>query len=98
MAAPLHDRMTQCIYTKENLPRQSFNEGLPRDLEPWFVVPLQLEGMAAMERVNKKLGNILLIVAIYNSSHSLHYSKEYYTFSTITTIELIRIRLNQYIF
>lgn len=62
LAAPLHDRMTQCIYTKENLPRQSFNEGLPRDLEPWFVVPLQAEGMVAMEKVNKKLGNILFIV------------------------------------
>ncbi|XP_045765143.1 phosphoribosylformylglycinamidine synthase [Maniola jurtina] len=56
LAAPLHDRMTQCIYTTENLPRKSFNEGLPKDLEPWFVVPLLKEGMAAMERVNNKLG------------------------------------------
>ncbi|CAB3243480.1 unnamed protein product [Arctia plantaginis] len=56
LAAPLHDRMTQCIYTKENLPRSSFNEGLPKDLEPWFVVPLQKEGRPAMERVNQKLG------------------------------------------
>lgn len=56
LAAPLHDRMTQCIYTKENLPRRSFNEGLPRDLEPWFVVPLQKEGRPAMEKVNQKLG------------------------------------------
>lgn len=60
LAAPLHDRMTQCIYTAENLPRQSFNEGLPKDLEPWFVVPLQAEGMSAMEKVNKKLGKTLL--------------------------------------
>ncbi|XP_013189373.2 phosphoribosylformylglycinamidine synthase [Amyelois transitella] len=56
LAAPLHDRMTQCIYTKDNLPRKSFNEGLPNDLEPWFVVPLQKEGIAAMKRVNQKLG------------------------------------------
>ncbi|XP_013141308.1 PREDICTED: phosphoribosylformylglycinamidine synthase [Papilio polytes] len=56
LAAPLHDRMTQCIYTKENLPRNSFNEALPKDLEPWFVVPLQKEGMAAMKAVNEKLG------------------------------------------
>lgn len=56
LAAPLHDRMTQCIYTKANLPRHSFNEGLPKDLEPWFVVPLQKEGRPAMEHVNQKLG------------------------------------------
>nr|XP_032511020.1 phosphoribosylformylglycinamidine synthase isoform X1 [Danaus plexippus plexippus] len=56
LAAPLHDRMTQCIYTKENLPQKSFNEGLPKDLEPWYVVPLLDEGMAAMEKVNTKLG------------------------------------------
>ncbi|XP_072940350.1 phosphoribosylformylglycinamidine synthase [Epargyreus clarus] len=56
LAAPLHDRMTQCIYTKDNLPRQSFNEGLPKDLEPWFVVPLQKEGITAMKQVNQKLG------------------------------------------
>lgn len=56
LAAPLHDRMTQCVYTKENLPRVSFNEGLPKDLEPWFVVPLLKEGRPAMEKVNKKLG------------------------------------------
>ncbi|CAF4779467.1 unnamed protein product [Pieris macdunnoughi] len=56
LAASLHDRMTQCIYTKENLPRHSFNEGLPKDLEPWYVVPLKNEGMAAMKKVNQKLG------------------------------------------
>ncbi|KAJ8732764.1 hypothetical protein PYW07_015363 [Mythimna separata] len=56
LAAPLHDRMTQCVYTKDNLPRTSFNEGLPKDLEPWFVVPLQKEGRPAMEKVNQKLG------------------------------------------
>ncbi|XP_049866264.1 phosphoribosylformylglycinamidine synthase [Pectinophora gossypiella] len=56
LASSLHDRMTQCIYTKENLPRKSFNEGLPKDLEPWFVVPLQKEGRPAMEKVNQKLG------------------------------------------
>ncbi|XP_031769587.2 phosphoribosylformylglycinamidine synthase [Galleria mellonella] len=56
LAAPLHDRMTQCIYTNENLPRKSFNEGLPKNLESWYVVPLQKEGKVAMERVNQKLG------------------------------------------
>lgn len=59
LAAPLHDRMTQCIYTKANLPRHSFNEGLPKDLELWYVVPLQKEGRLAMESVNKKLGKPL---------------------------------------
>lgn len=58
LAAPLHDRMTQCIYTAENLPRNSFNEGLPKDLEAWFVVPLEKEGMVAMEQVNNKLGKL----------------------------------------
>ncbi|XP_026328258.1 phosphoribosylformylglycinamidine synthase [Hyposmocoma kahamanoa] len=56
LAAPLHDRMTQCIYTEDNLPRKSFNEGLPKDLEPWFVVPLLKEGRPAMESVNQRLG------------------------------------------
>ncbi|RVE47091.1 hypothetical protein evm_008275 [Chilo suppressalis] len=56
LAANLHDRMTQCIYTSKNLPRQSFNECLPTDQEPWFVVPLQKKGREAMENVNKKLG------------------------------------------
>ncbi|CAH2075330.1 unnamed protein product, partial [Iphiclides podalirius] len=56
LAVPLHDRMTQCIYTKENLPRISFNEALPKDLEPWYVVPLKKEGMIAMKAVNQKLG------------------------------------------
>lgn len=56
LATPLHDRMTQCIYNKENLPRISFNEALPKDLEPWYVVPLKKEGMAAMKSVNQKLG------------------------------------------
>ncbi|XP_045446470.1 phosphoribosylformylglycinamidine synthase [Melitaea cinxia] len=56
LAAPIHDRMTQCIYTAENLPRQSFYESLPKNLEPWYVVPLQAEGMVAMEKVNNELG------------------------------------------
>lgn len=56
LAASLHDRMTQCVYTSDNLPRQTFNEGLPKDLEPWFVVPLLSEGKKAMEEVNQKLG------------------------------------------
>lgn len=60
LASPLHDRMTQCVYTKENLPRQSFNERLPKDLEPWFVVPLVAKGRAAMEEVNQKLGKCVL--------------------------------------
>lgn len=51
--------MTQCIYTAENLPRQSFYESLPKNLEPWYVVPLQAEGMVAMEKVNNELGMII---------------------------------------
>jgi phosphoribosylformylglycinamidine synthase len=60
LAVPLHDRMTQCLYTSKNLPRKSFNEGLPKDLEPWFVVPLLKEGRQAMEKVNNKLGTYFL--------------------------------------
>ncbi|XP_068630835.1 phosphoribosylformylglycinamidine synthase [Battus philenor] len=56
LAAPLFDRMTQCIYTKENRPRDSFTEALPKNLESWYVVPLKEEGMEAMKSVNEKLG------------------------------------------
>lgn len=71
LTAPLYDRMTQCIYTAENLPRQSFNEGLPKDLEPWFVVPLLSGGKAALEHVNQKLGKYLFIF-IWNHNQNNH--------------------------
>lgn len=57
--------MTQCIYTAENLPRQSFYESLPKNLEPWYVVPLQAEGMVAMEKVNNELGIIIILCFNY---------------------------------
>lgn len=56
LAGVLHDRMTQCVYTKENLPVASFEEGLPKLLEPWFLVPILEQGKSALKEVNKKLG------------------------------------------
>lgn len=56
LAGALHDRMTQCVYTKENLPVASFEEGLPKHLEPWFLVQILEQGKSALKEVNKKLG------------------------------------------
>lgn len=52
----LSDRMTECPYTKENLPVNSFNEQLPQQQESWYKVPLLEEGRKALEEVNVKLG------------------------------------------
>lgn len=48
--------MTQCKYTKDNYPINSFDEQLPAMQESWYKVPLMKEGRPALEKVNKALG------------------------------------------
>ncbi|XP_017079481.2 phosphoribosylformylglycinamidine synthase [Drosophila eugracilis] len=52
----LGDRMTQCLYTKENIPKESFNEQLPERQSNWHFVPVLEEGRRALERINQELG------------------------------------------
>ena len=52
----LSDRMTECPYTKDNLPVSSFNEQLPQSQESWYKIPIIEEGRKALEEVNVKLG------------------------------------------
>lgn len=56
LLAILSDRMTQCQYTKENIPKESFVEQLPNKVDPWFIVPIATDGRAALEKVNVDLG------------------------------------------
>lgn len=51
----LGDRMTQCQYTEEYIPKHSFNESLVKK-EDWHTVPLLAEGRSALEKVNLELG------------------------------------------
>lgn len=52
----LGDKMTQCQYTEQNLPKESFNERLPQTQESWYTVPVMTKGKEAIEEVNQKLG------------------------------------------
>lgn len=52
----LSDRMTECRYTEENLPVNSFNEQLPQAKESWYKVSIMEIGRKALEDVNVKLG------------------------------------------
>lgn len=52
----LSDRMTECRYTRDNLPTNSFNEQLPQSQESWYFVPVMERGRKALEEVNDKLG------------------------------------------
>ncbi|XP_020810796.1 phosphoribosylformylglycinamidine synthase [Drosophila serrata] len=52
----LGDRMTQCLYTAKNTPKESFNEQLPAQLTDWHFVPVLEEGRAALVRINQELG------------------------------------------
>lgn len=52
----LSDRMTECRYTRDNLPTNSFNEQLPQSQESWYFVPVMERGRKALEEVNEKLG------------------------------------------
>lgn len=50
--------MTQCQYTNENLPLETFDEQLPKRIkaDDWYLVPVLREGRFALEEVNRKLG------------------------------------------
>lgn len=50
------DRMTQCEYTEQNIPKESFDENLPKTTSAWFFVPVLKEGRKALEKVNQELG------------------------------------------
>lgn len=52
----LSDRMTECQYTPENLPVDSFDEQLPKQQSNWHIVPVLTEGRQALEKVNEELG------------------------------------------
>ncbi|KAG5675733.1 hypothetical protein PVAND_005611 [Polypedilum vanderplanki] len=52
----LSDRMTQCRYTDENIPHDSFDERLPKEKESWFYVPVLTQGRKALQEVNSKMG------------------------------------------
>lgn len=51
----LGDKMTQCVYTKDNLPKNSFDESLIKK-EDWHTVPILAEGRPALEKINAELG------------------------------------------
>ncbi|KAL5281875.1 PFAS family protein [Megaselia abdita] len=51
----LGDRMTQCQYTEDNFPKESFDESLVRK-EDWHTVPIMTEGRLALEKINLELG------------------------------------------
>lgn len=52
----LSDRMTQCQYTATNIPKESFNEQLPKSESSWRFIPLLQDGRKALEKVNTELG------------------------------------------
>lgn len=60
----LYDRMTHCVYTKENLPVNSFDERLPLYSENWFTVPILEKGKAALSEVNEKLGIYIIFIEL----------------------------------
>ena len=53
----LSDKMTQCRYTDENIPQDSFDERLPKGKnDSWYFIPVLSQGRKALEEVNSKLG------------------------------------------
>lgn len=52
----LSDRMTECLYTPANIPKQTFDEQLPQTDNAWYTVPLLQQGRKALEVVNMKMG------------------------------------------
>ena len=48
--------MTQCRYTDDNIPRESFDERLSSHSDSWYFVPVLAEGKKALQEVNLKLG------------------------------------------
>ncbi|ALC38170.1 ade2 [Drosophila busckii] len=55
-ATQLGDRMTECPYTAENTPVESFDEQLPLQQAAWHYVPVLEQGRSALERINTELG------------------------------------------
>ncbi|XP_034668475.1 phosphoribosylformylglycinamidine synthase [Drosophila subobscura] len=55
-ALMLGDRMTHCLYTAENIPKQSFDEQLPSGQTDWHFVPVLEQGRAALQKINQELG------------------------------------------
>jgi phosphoribosylformylglycinamidine synthase len=53
IAAPLHDRMTQAVFTQLEHAQQLFVQA---EAKPFLSVPILEEGKAALEQANKKLG------------------------------------------
>jgi phosphoribosylformylglycinamidine synthase len=53
IAAPLHDRMTQAVFTQLENAQQLFVQA---DAKPFSSVPILEEGKVALEQANKKLG------------------------------------------
>ncbi|KAH8281203.1 hypothetical protein KR044_001905 [Drosophila immigrans] len=52
----LGDRMTECQYTDENTPQDSFDEMLPAKQAAWNYVPVLEQGRPALEQINNELG------------------------------------------
>ncbi|XP_055380784.1 phosphoribosylformylglycinamidine synthase [Condylostylus longicornis] len=52
----LSDRMTECLYTEQNMPKESFDECLPKIHESWYTIPVLKNGRKALEEINAKLG------------------------------------------
>ena len=52
----LSDRMTQCRYTPNNIPKKSFYEALPVNLLGWYEIPVIEHGRPVLEDANQKLG------------------------------------------
>lgn len=49
--------MTQCRYTDDNIPRESFDERLPKVKDDaWYFIPVLSQGKQALQEVNSKLG------------------------------------------
>lgn len=55
LASVLYDRMTECRYTAENIPKRSFNEKLVKT-EGYHDVDVMAEGREALERINVEMG------------------------------------------
>lgn len=56
IAALLHDRMTECRYTDENIPKSSFNERLVRR-ENLYEIDVMIRGRDALQEWSEELGS-----------------------------------------
>lgn len=55
LAAVLHDRMTECRYTSDNIPKRSFNEKLIKK-EDIRQIDVMSSGRKALEEINSEMG------------------------------------------